>query len=98
LFRQDATPQHPTNPPKRLADGTKTPKDDTKLDYQTNMPRKQQRQSGVRAKTTKKREDNTSPVSETASEKAVRDAMLKTTQKIYFPKAFHMPGSKSRKR
>lgn len=35
-----------------------------------------------------------SPVSDTASEKAVKDAMMKTTQKIYFPKAFHLPGTK----
>lgn len=33
-----------------------------------------------------------SPVSETASEKAVKDAMMKTSQKIYNPKEFKLPG------
>jgi len=37
-------------------------------------------------------------VSDTASEKAVKDAMMKTTQKIFFPKAFALPGSKQAKR
>ena len=47
--------------------------------------------SKKRATATKRRD---SPISETASEKAVKDAMMKTTQKIYFPKAFKMPGNK----
>ena len=42
---------------------------------------------------TKKRGVN-SPVSETASEKAVKDAMMKTTQKIYFPASFKKAGCK----
>ena len=45
----------------------------------------------------KKRDCSAGGVSETASEKAVKDAMMKTTQKIYFPRAFQMPGSKSKK-
>ena len=36
-------------------------------------------------------------MSDTASEKAVKDAMLKTTQKIFHPQEFRMPGSKKAK-
>ena len=52
----------------------------------------QQSTSKKRTTTATKRRD--SPISETASEKAVKDAMMKTTQKIYFPNAFKMPGNK----
>ena len=54
-------------------------------------------QSGQRNKSSKKR-DYESPISETASEKAVKDAMLKTRQMIYFPKAFQTATSKQGKK
>ena len=77
----------------------KTPAAASHLNYSSNTlhTRKksinqQQSASKQRRATATKRKD--SPISETASEKAVKDAMMKTTQQIFFPKAFKMPGSK----
>ena len=47
---------------------------------------------------TRKKVTAASPVSETASEKAVKDAMMKTAQKIYNPSEFKMPGNKRSKK
>ena len=55
-------------------------------------------QSSQRKKGSATRQKNQSPggVSETASEKAVKDAMMKTTQRIYFPKQFKMANTSTK--
>ena len=47
-----------------------------------------QRKKGSGARLKGRNDQSPDGVSETASEKAVKDAMMKTTQRIYFPKQF----------
>jgi len=73
---------------KKSLDQSKTPND--KTNYGSNQGYHSRKKSGTQQshQRNRKKRGGDSPVSETASEKAVKDAMMKTTQKIYFPKAF----------
>lgn len=63
------------------------------------FPARKKRTSPPKKKATDKRArpNGDSPVSESDSAKALKDAMLKTTQKIYFPSSFKLPKPLSRK-
>ena len=94
MFRQEITP----SAIKRSIQKSTTPND--KQNYGSNVHGYHSRKkSGAQLSTQRNRKKRgESPVSETASEKAVKDAMMKTTQKIYFPKAFQLPGQKPTKK